>query len=92
VDAMTPDFIIGLARQAIETLLLVSLPTLLVSLVVGLLISLFQAVTQIQEMTISFVPKIVITFLSLLIFGAWMIGKLVDFTREMIQMIPHWIQ
>ncbi|NTW35631.1 MAG: flagellar biosynthesis protein FliQ, partial [Syntrophobacteraceae bacterium] len=80
------------ARQAIETLLLVSLPALLLSLVVGLLISLFQAVTQIQEMTISFVPKIVVTFLSLLIFGAWMIGKLVDFTREMIQMIPHWIQ
>ncbi len=89
---MTPDFIIGLARQAIETLLLVSLPILLLSLTVGLLISLFQAVTQIQEMTISFVPKIVITFLSLLIFGAWMIGKLVDFTREMIQMIPQWIQ
>jgi flagellar biosynthetic protein FliQ len=92
VDAMTPDFIIGLARHAIETLLMVSLPILLLSLVVGLLISLFQAVTQIQEMTISFVPKIVVTFLSLLIFGAWMIGKLVDFTREMIQMIPQWIQ
>jgi flagellar biosynthetic protein FliQ len=89
---MTPDFIIGLARQAIETLLLVSLPSLLISLVVGLLISLFQAVTQIQEMTISFVPKIVVIFLSLLIFGAWMIEKLVDFTREMIQMIPYWIQ
>ena len=89
---MTPDFIIGLARQAIETLLMVCLPTLLLSLIVGLLISLFQAVTQIQEMTISFVPKIVVTFLSLLIFGAWMIGKLVDFTREMIQMIPQWIQ
>jgi flagellar biosynthetic protein FliQ len=43
-------------------------------------------------MTISFIPKIVITFLSLLIFGAWMIGKLVDFTREMILMIPQWIQ
>ena len=89
---MTPDFIIGLARQAIETLLLVSLPTLLLSLIVGLVISLFQAVTQIQETTIAFIPKIVVTFLSLLIFGAWMIGKLVDFTREVIQMIPHWIQ
>jgi len=88
---MTPDFVIGLARQAIETLLLVSLPALLLSLLVGLVISLFQAVTQIQEMTISFVPKIVVTFLSLLIFGAWMIGKLADFTREMLQMIPQWI-
>lgn len=88
---MTPDFVIGLARQAIETLLLVSLPTLLLSLLVGLVISLFQAVTQIQEMTLSFVPKIVITFISLLVFGAWMIGKLSDFTREMLQMIPQWI-
>jgi flagellar biosynthetic protein FliQ len=89
---MTPDFIIGLARQAIETLLLVSLPVLLLSLIVGLVISLFQAVTQIQEMTIAFVPKIMVTFLSLLIFGAWMIGKLMDFTREVIQMIPHWVK
>jgi len=89
---MTPDFIIGLARQAIETLLMVCLPSLLLSLIVGLVISLFQAVTQIQESTISFVPKIVVTFLSLLLFGAWMINKLVDFTRELIQMIPHWIQ
>lgn len=88
---MTSDFIIGLARQAIETLLLVSLPVLILSLIVGLLISLFQAVTQIQEMTIAFVPKIMVTFLSLLIFGAWMIGKLTDFTREVIQMIPQWI-
>jgi flagellar biosynthesis protein FliQ len=89
---MTPDFIIGLARQAIETLLMVCLPSLLLSLIVGLVISLFQAVTQIQESTISFVPKIVVTFLSLLLFGAWMINKLVDFTRELIQMIPYWIQ
>lgn len=88
---MTSDFIIGLARQAIETLLLVSLPVLILSLIVGLVISLFQAVTQIQEMTIAFVPKIMVTFLSLLIFGAWMIGKLTDFTREVIQMIPQWI-
>jgi len=89
---MTPEFVIGLARQAIETMLMVSLPTLLMSLIVGVIISTFQAVTQIQEMTISFVPKIIVTFLSLLIFGGWMMSKLLDFTREIIQMIPLWIK
>jgi flagellar biosynthesis protein FliQ len=89
---VSSDFVIGLARQALETLLMVSLPVLLLSLVVGLFVSVFQAVTQIQEMTISFVPKIVVTFLGLLLFGSWMIGKLTDFTREILQMIPQWIQ
>ena len=87
---MTEDFIIGFARQALETMLIVSLPTLLVSLVVGVAISIFQAVTQIQEMTITFVPKIVVTFLSLLFFGPWMLEKLIGFTREVLQNIPLW--
>ncbi len=89
---MTSDFIIGLARQALETLILVSMPVLLVSLAVGLLVGIFQSVTQIQEMTVSFVPKIVLTFASLILFGSWMITKLLDFTREILQMIPQWIR
>jgi flagellar biosynthetic protein FliQ len=89
---MTSELVLGLARQALETLLLVSLPALLLSLIVGLLVSIFQSVTQIQEMTISFVPKIVVTFLSLLIFGSWMINKIVDYTRELLQMIPQWVR
>ncbi len=89
---MTQEFIIGLARQALETMLMVSLPVLLISLVVGVLISLFQAVTQIQEMTITFVPKIIVTFLSILIFGTWMTGKMISFTREILTNIPHWIR
>ncbi len=89
---MTSELVLGLARQALETLLLVSLPALLLSLIVGLLVSIFQSVTQIQEMTISFVPKIVVTFLSLLIFGSWMISKIVDYTRELLQMIPQWVR
>lgn len=89
---MTPEFVIGLARQALETMLLVSLPILLVSLAVGLVISIFQSVTQIQEMTLSFVPKIVLTFISLLLFGGWMINKICDFTREILQKFPSWIQ
>ena len=76
---MSYEFIIAFGRQAIETMLLVSLPILGLSMAVGLIISIFQSVTQIQEMTITFVPKIFITFLALLIFGSWMLGKLAGF-------------
>lgn len=89
---MTQEFIIGLAHQALETMLMVSLPVLLTSLVVGVLISLFQAVTQIQEMTLTFVPKIIITFLSLLVFGAWMTGRMLSFTRTLLENMPYWIR
>ena len=89
---MTPEFIMALARQTVETFLAVSLPVLLVSLVVGLVISVFQSVTQIQEMTISFVPKIVITFLSLLLLGSWMLTKMTDFTRMILESFPQWIK
>lgn len=89
---MTPEFVMGLARQSLETLLAVSLPVLLLSLVVGLIISIFQSVTQIQEMTLSFVPKIVVTFLALLLFGSWMMSKLTDFTIQILQNINYWVQ
>jgi flagellar biosynthesis protein FliQ len=89
---MTEDFIIGFARQAIETMLMVSLPVLLVSLVVGVIISLFQSVTQMQEMTITFVPKIVTTFLSLIVFGPWMIEKITGFLREVLVNLPYWVR
>ncbi|MGC9964859.1 MAG: flagellar biosynthesis protein FliQ [Syntrophobacteraceae bacterium] len=85
---MSYEFVIGFGRQAIETMLFVSLPVLGLSMVVGLIISVFQSVTQIQEMTITFVPKIVITFLALLFFGSWMLGKLAGFLREVIVNIP----
>ena len=87
---MTEDFIIGFARSALETMLMVSLPVLLVSLVVGVVISLFQSVTQMQEMTITFVPKIIATFLSLIIFGAWMIERMTGFMREVLLNLPYW--
>ena len=87
---MTEDFIIGFARQALETMLMVSMPVLLVSLVVGVIISLFQSVTQMQEMTITFVPKIIATFVSLIVFGAWMIEKMTGFMREILVNLPYW--
>jgi flagellar biosynthetic protein FliQ len=86
---MSYEFIIAFGRQAIETMLLVSLPVLGLSMVVGLIISVFQSVTQIQEMTITFVPKIFVTFLALMIFGSWMLGKLAGFLREVILSIPN---
>ncbi len=86
---MSYEFVIGFGRQAIETMLLVSLPVLGLSMAIGLIISVFQSVTQIQEMTITFVPKVFVTFLTLLIFGSWMLGKLVGFLREVILNIPN---
>jgi flagellar biosynthetic protein FliQ len=85
---MNYEFIIGFSRQALETMLLVSLPVLGLSMLVGLLISIFQSVTQIQEMTITFVPKVVVTFLALLLFGSWMLTKLADLLRQVILSIP----
>jgi flagellar biosynthesis protein FliQ len=86
---MTEEFIISFARQALETMLMMSLPVLLVSLIVGVIISLFQSVTQIQEMTLIFVPKIIATFLSLILFGAWMIEQITGFTREILLNLPY---
>ena len=68
--------------------LLIAGPMLAIGLIIGLVVSIFQAVTQIQEMTLTFVPKIIGIALALLIFLPWMINKLTDFTRHMIEMIP----
>ncbi len=86
---MTYEFIIAFGKQAIETMLMVSLPVLGFSMAVGLIISVFQAVTQIQEMTITFVPKIVVTFLAMLLFGSWMLSKLTFFLHQVIVSIPN---
>ena len=88
---MNYEFILGLSRQALETMLMVSLPVLGLSMIVGLVISVFQSVTQIQEMTITFVPKVVITFLALLVFGSWMLSKMAGFLREVILSIPDMV-
>ena len=89
---MTTDFVLGLAQKTLQTMLVTSLPVLLVSLIVGVVISLFQAVTQIQEQTLAFVPKIVVTFLALLLFGARMVNQLMSFTNEIFQNFPLWIR
>lgn len=76
---MSADFIIGLAGEAITTILKVSGPILLVALIVGLIVSIFQATTQIQEQTLAFIPKIFAVFLAVLVFGEWIITVLYDF-------------
>ncbi|MCX5865603.1 MAG: flagellar biosynthesis protein FliQ [Deltaproteobacteria bacterium] len=89
---MTPSQAITLTQNAVTLTLLLSAPVLLVAMVVGLLISLFQAVTQIQEMTLTFVPKIVAVFATLLFLSSWMINKLVDYTHELIVNLPNIIR
>ena len=85
---MTPEFVVGLAQQALELIMLVSAPMLLAALVAGLLVSIFQAATQINEATLSFIPKLVVMFLVMVFTGPWMISVLVDYTRRLFLAIP----
>ncbi len=89
---MNQDMVVGLARNAVEITLLISLPMLGLGLIVGLAVSIFQAVTQIQEMTLTFVPKIIAVLLGLLLAFPWMMNKMVDYTRDIIVNIPHLIR
>jgi flagellar biosynthetic protein FliQ len=86
---MTPETVMDIGRQAIEVTLIVSAPLLLAALVVGLIISIFQAATQINESTLSFIPKLVAIFLTLMFAGPWMIELMVDYMRRMIESIPQ---
>ncbi|ADK85678.1 flagellar biosynthetic protein FliQ [Desulfarculus baarsii DSM 2075] len=89
---MNVDFIIGFARQGMEITLLMAAPVLGVGMVVGLLVSIFQSVTQIQEMTLTFVPKILAVMVALLFFGPWMLAKMMNYTESIIQNIPTYIK
>ena len=89
---MNPDLVVSIAKDAIEITLYLSLPILGIGMIVGLLVSLFQAVTQIQEATLTFVPKIVATFLSLLFLLPWMMDKMMNFTEQIIVNIPRYIR
>ena len=84
---MTPELVVQLARRSFETTLLLAAPLLVFSLVVGLLISIFQAVTSINEATLAFVPKIVAVMVALIIFFPWMMSYMSDFTREIYGLI-----
>jgi flagellar biosynthesis protein FliQ len=85
---MTPDHIMTLGRQAIEVTVMVAAPLLLVALVIGLIVSIFQAATQINEATLSFIPKLLGIFATLLLAGPWMLGVLTDYLRTMLTSLP----
>ena len=80
---MTVDAVVEIANNALFLIIKVSLPVLLVSLIVGLVVSIFQTVTSIQEQTLTFVPKIVCVFLALAIVGGWMMTQMVEFTTQL---------
>ena len=85
---MNPDTVIELGRQSMNIAVLLAAPLLLAALAAGLLIGMFQAATQIQDMTLSFIPKLVVLVAVLGITGPWMLRHLLDYTRQLFEMIP----
>jgi flagellar biosynthetic protein FliQ len=88
---LSAEFIIGIAGQAVFTVLKASAPMLILALVTGLAVSIFQATTQIQEQTLAFVPKIVAVLVAVIIFGPWILNTIVDFTYGIFNNLHHYI-
>jgi flagellar biosynthetic protein FliQ len=85
---MTPEVVMDLGHQALMLTVYLAAPLLLSALAVGLIVGIFQAATQIQEMTLSFIPKLMVLVLALVVGGPWMIRTIVEFTRRLYQDIP----
>ena len=88
---MTPESVMTMGRTAMEITLLVSAPLLLVALIVGLVVSIFQAATQINEATLSFIPKLVGVFVALVVAGPWMLSVMLDYMRQVFTGIPNMV-
>lgn len=88
---MTPTTVIDIGRNALELTLMISAPLFIAALVTGLIISIFQAATQINEATLSFVPKLVVIFITLIVAGPWMITMMTDYMRRLYESIPSMI-
>jgi len=88
---MTPQTVMEIGRQALEVTLLVSAPLLMAALIVGLIISIFQAATQINESTLSFIPRLVAMFITLIFAGPWMLQLMIDYIRRLFESIPSLI-
>ncbi|WP_298398009.1 flagellar biosynthesis protein FliQ [uncultured Azonexus sp.] len=86
---MTPGIVMEIGRQAIEATLMMSAPMLLAALAVGLIVSIFQAATQINEATLQFVPKLVAIFLVMILLGPWMLQYMVDYIQRLFGSIPQ---
>ncbi len=85
---MSPEMVMTIANQALELVLLLTGVILLPALAVGLLVSMFQAATQLNEQTLSFIPKLAVTFITLMVAGAWLLQLLMTFTKRLITDIP----
>jgi flagellar biosynthetic protein FliQ len=85
---MTPETVMTMGRTAMEVTLMVAAPMLLVALIIGLIVSIFQAATQINEATLSFIPKLVGIFVALVVAGPWMLSVMLDYMRQVFTGIP----
>ena len=88
---MTPEIVITIGQQALWVTMLIAAPLLLSALGVGLLVGMFQAATQINEMTLSFIPKLLVLVVALIVAGPWMLSVIVNFTRQLMEQIPSLI-
>jgi len=89
---MSGDMVIQIGRDALYMVMLISAPMLGLGLLVGIMVSIFQATTQIQEQTLAFIPKIIAIFVAIVVFGPWMLSLLVDYTREIFISLPTLIR
>ncbi|MBN6887178.1 flagellar biosynthesis protein FliQ [Cytobacillus horneckiae] len=88
---MTPEAVISIAEQGVMAVLMICGPLLLLALVVGLVVSIFQATTQIQEQTLAFIPKIVAVLLGIVVFGPWMLNYIVTYTNDILSNLTRFI-
>ncbi|AJQ27331.1 MAG: flagellar biosynthetic protein FliQ [Firmicutes bacterium] len=89
---MSGDLAIQIGREALTMVMLIAAPMLGLGLLVGILVSIFQATTQIQEQTLVFIPKIIAIFVAILVFGPWMLSLMVDYTREIFINLPNLVR
>ncbi|WP_044893757.1 flagellar biosynthesis protein FliQ [Bacillus alveayuensis] len=88
---MSPEFVINIAERGVYTILIISGPLMLMALVVGLIISIFQATTQIQEQTLAFVPKIIAVLMGLVFLGPWMLSRMLTYAYEIFNNLPKFV-
>jgi flagellar biosynthetic protein FliQ len=88
---VTPEIVISIGQQALWVTMLIASPMLLSALAVGLLVGMFQAATQINEMTMSFIPKLLVLVLALVVAGPWMLTVIMNFTKQLMEQIPSLI-
>jgi flagellar biosynthesis protein FliQ len=90
--AITPEFVVGFAREAMELTLVISLPMMAVGLIMGVAVSIFQAATQIQDATLSLVPKLIAMFVALILAFPWIMDKMMTYTTNLLLNLPNYIR